>query len=116
MGRSRTSWPQGLRNPFDPDWDPEKGRLIVPDNGDAIDDDINIITRGGGFYGWPYTMGSEPAVDGAIAPAYVFPVIVAPTGLARLTGRNAMLHHGYLLGAFVTRALYFIDDIDAPNP
>jgi hypothetical protein len=106
---------RGFRNPFDLAWDPERRRLIVPDNGDSVDDEINIITEGG-FYGWPYTMGSEPSVTGAIAPVYVFPQIVAPTGIARLTGRNAILNHGYLLGAYVGKAIYFIGDIDAPHP
>jgi hypothetical protein len=61
-------------------------------------------------------MGNEPPVAGAIAPVYVFPVIVAPTGIVRLSGRNATLQHGYLLSAFVTRAIYFIRDIDVPQP
>jgi glucose/arabinose dehydrogenase len=109
----------GFRNPFDLAWDPEKQRLIVPDNGDLIDDEINIINLPVThtlFYGWPYTMGNEPPFAGAIPPVYVFPEIVAPTGIVRLSGRNDTLQHGYLLSAFVTRAIYFIRDIDAPLP
>src|SRR6185295_13479427 len=30
-----------------------------------------------------------------------------------LSGRNDMLRHGYLLGSFVTSAVYYIPDIDA---
>jgi hypothetical protein len=107
---------RGFRNTFDVAWDAERHRLIAPDNGDAVDDEINIISGDGGFFGWPYTMGGGASVDGSIAPAFVFSEVIAPTGIARLAGRNAMLKRGYLLGAFVTRALYFIEDIDDPNP
>jgi len=109
----------GFRNPFDLAWDPEKTRLIASDNGDLIHDEINIINLPVThtlFYGWPYTMGNEPPFAGAIPPVYVFPEIVAPTGIVRLDGRNATMQRGYLLSAFVTRAIYYIRDIDAPQP
>src|SRR5581483_7002201 len=99
-------------------WDAERQRLIASDNGDLADDEINII-HDGDFCGWPYTMGHEPAIAGAVAPVYTFPVIVAPTGMIALSGRNPVLRSGYLLASFVTRALYLIPDIDArplPDP
>lgn len=109
----------GFRNPFDMAWDAPRQRLIATDNGVHIDDEINIVTAGG-YYGWPDTMGTNgPLVDGAIAPIYSFPTVVAPTGLAALRGRNAILRRGYLLGSFVTSAIYYIPDIDArplPDP
>ena len=107
---------RGLRNPFDFVWDAPGQRLIAPDNGDKIDDEINIV-RTGDDLGWPFTMGNQPAVAGTVSPVYVFPSIVAPTGMLALGGNNALLSRGYLLGAFVTRALYYIADIDdAPVP
>lgn len=106
---------RGVRNPFDLSWDAAKQQLIVPDNGDVLDDEINIAHDGDDL-GWPYTMGNEPAVAGKAPPVYVFPVIVAPTGIVALSGRNAMLAHGYVLAAFVTKALYYIENIDAPAP
>ncbi|HEY2828522.1 MAG TPA: dockerin type I domain-containing protein, partial [Thermoanaerobaculia bacterium] len=60
-----------------------------------------------------------PPCDGAIPPVYSFPTVVAPTGIARLSGANPLMKRGYLLGAYVTRALYYIPDIDArpfPDP
>ncbi|HEX7190231.1 MAG TPA: hypothetical protein VF381_01560, partial [Thermoanaerobaculia bacterium] len=84
-------------------------RLIVPDNGDLVDDEINVITTGG-FYGWPLTAGNSPPVQGAIPPLYVFPTIVAPTGIVRLSGANPLLSRGYLLDTFVTRGVYYIGD------
>jgi len=102
---------RGFRNPFEVWWDAEKQRLIAPDNGDLTDDEINIVHLGD-YCGWPYTMGNQPAIDGAVAPIYVFPNIVAPTGLVALNGRNAFFRTGYLLGGFVTKAIYYIPDID----
>jgi glucose/arabinose dehydrogenase len=109
-----TQLASGFRNPFDLAWDPVGQRLIISDNGDLIDDEINVITTGG-FYGWPLTAGNSPPVDGAIAPRYVFPTIVAPTGIVRLSGANSLLSRGYLLGTFVTRGVYYVGDVDA-NP
>jgi hypothetical protein len=106
---------RGLRNPFDFVWDAQQNRLIAPDNGDKIDDEINIV-RSGDDLGWPFTMGDQPAVAGTVAPVYVFPSIVAPTGMTALGRGDGLLAGGYLLGAFVTRALYYIDDIDDPSP
>jgi glucose/arabinose dehydrogenase len=110
---------RGFRNPFDMAWDPAGRRLIVCDNGAAVDDEINIVDSIGGFYGWPFTAGNAPPIDGAIPPIYSFPQIVAPTGVLRLNGANAMLRRGYLVGAFVTKAIYYVPDIDArplPDP
>lgn len=106
----------GFRNPFDLAWDPVGQRLIAPDNGDVVDDEINVVTAAGGFFGWPETMGRGPAIEGAIPPTYVFPVVVAPTGIVRLSGRNPMLSRGYLLTSFVTKAIYYFDDPNAPKP
>jgi glucose/arabinose dehydrogenase len=108
-----TQLASGFRNPFDLAWDAAAKRLIVPDNGDLVDDEINVITSGG-FYGWNLTAGSGPPVEGAIPPVYVFPKIVAPTGIVHLNGHlngaNPLLSRGYLLGAFVTRAVYYLSD------
>jgi glucose/arabinose dehydrogenase len=109
---------RGFRNPFDMVWDATNQRLIASDNGAAIDDEINIV-HAGDFCGWPYTMGNGPAIEGAVPPLYTFPTIVAPTGIIAVNGRNPFFKSGYLLGAFVTRAIYYIPDIDArpfPDP
>lgn len=105
----------GVRNPFDMSWDAAKQRLIVPDNGDAADDEINIAHDGDNL-GWPFTAGLQPPVTGTVAPVYVFPIVVAPTGITSLSGRNAIVKHGYVLSAFVTKALYYIANIDQPEP
>ncbi|HEX7190621.1 MAG TPA: PQQ-dependent sugar dehydrogenase [Thermoanaerobaculia bacterium] len=110
----------GFRNPFDMAWDPIGKRLVLTDNGDVADDEINVVTQAGGFFGWPCTAGNVyPPCDGAIPPLYSFPIVVAPTGIVRLSGANPLIKHGYLLGAYVTRALYYFADIDArpfPDP
>ncbi|HUJ13128.1 MAG TPA: PQQ-dependent sugar dehydrogenase [Thermoanaerobaculia bacterium] len=108
----------GFRNPFDTAWDASSQQLIVPDNGDVSDDEINIVHLGD-FCGWPYTMGNQPPVDGAVPPIYTFPSVVVPTGLAALNGHNAYFPGGYLLATFVAQALDYIPDISArplPDP
>jgi glucose/arabinose dehydrogenase len=109
---------RGLRNPFDLSYDVVRQRLFLPDNGAAVDDELNVITTGANC-GWPFTAGKGPSVDGATAPVYVFPRIIAPTGLVALSGRNPMLRSGYLIGSFVAKAIYWIPDVDVtplPDP
>jgi len=99
----------GLRNPYDLAWDPELERIVVSDNGPTGGDKLHIIDDGSNC-GWP----PNPPVPGAVAPDYVFPETVAPTGLARLTrDANPLLRRGYLLGSFVTRSLYYFSDLAA---
>jgi len=105
----------GFRNPFDLSWDAANQRLIVPDNGNSVDDEINIVHHGDNC-GWPFTMGNAQPIAGDTPPVYVFPTVVAPTGFFALTGRNVTLQHGYLLGTFVTKAIEYIADIDHPAP
>jgi len=101
---------RGLRNPYDLAWDPELNRLVVSDNGPSGGDELHIVKAGDNL-GWPSSYGYDPPLAGSIAPAYVWPNTVAPTGLLRLNGANAMLPRGYLSGAFVTRALYYFPDV-----
>jgi len=115
---SAEQFARGVRNPFDMAFDVARQRLFVPDNGAAVDDEINLITFGANC-GWPFTAGKGPAVDGGTSPLYVFSRIVAPTGVVQLSGRNRVLHSGYLIGAFVTKAIYWVPDIDVrplPDP
>jgi aldose sugar dehydrogenase len=99
-----TQYAMGMRNPYDLAWDAQLGRLVVSDNGDKGGDEINIIDTGVDC-GWPSVKPTS------VAPDYVFPATVAPTGLARVSGKNAVVRRGYLMGAFVTRALYYFPDL-----
>jgi glucose/arabinose dehydrogenase len=103
---------RGVRNPYDLAWDPKMGRLVFSDNGWHAGDEIHVIDAGANA-GWPETYGNQPPFEGSVPPVYVFPETVAPTGLARLSGANALLGHGYFSGGFVTRTLYFFDDLAA---
>ncbi|HEV8658534.1 MAG TPA: PQQ-dependent sugar dehydrogenase [Thermoanaerobaculia bacterium] len=113
-----TQFARGLRNPFDMIWDDARQRIIVADNGPAKGDDINVITLGANC-GWPFSFAGEPHAPGIVPPVYVFRNTIAPTGTLALSGANAQLREGILLGAFVSKAIYFIPDIDAsplPDP
>jgi glucose/arabinose dehydrogenase len=103
-------WARGLRNPYDLAWDPEFNAIVVSDNGPDDGDEMHVVPEGANC-GWPRTFGNEPAVDGMIAPVYVFPETVAPTGLLRLDGANPMLRRGYLLSAFVSSSLYYFPSL-----
>ena len=111
---SAVHFARGFRNPFDLAWDAATRRVVITDNGDAVDDEIDVVVEGDDC-GWPLTAGNRPAVAGMRPPVYTFPVVVAPTGLAALSGRNPILRRGYLLGSFVAKALFYVPDIYA-NP
>jgi glucose/arabinose dehydrogenase len=109
---------RGLRNPFDLIWDAAKQRVIVADNGPGPGDDINIVTQGANL-GWPFTFAGQPPADGILPPIYRFVNTIAPTGTIALNGANPQLRSGILLCAYVTKAIYYIPDIDArplPDP
>ncbi|HEX7706838.1 MAG TPA: PQQ-dependent sugar dehydrogenase [Thermoanaerobaculia bacterium] len=107
-----TEWARGMRNPYDLAWDPVLERVVVADNGPFKGDEIHILAEGDNG-GWPRTFGDEPPMEGASAPVYVFPMTVAPTGMLRLNGTNERIRDGYLLGGFVTDALYYFPDLTA---
>lgn len=108
-----TQWSLGMRNPYDLAWDPELARIVVADNGADGGDEIHVVNEGDNC-GWPATYGSNPPMPGAVEPAYVFTQTVAPTGLVRLDGSNPLLRRGYLVGAFVTRSIYYFPSMVAP--
>ncbi len=109
---------RGVRNPFDMAFDVRKGLLFAPDNGAAVDDEINIVPSGV-YLGWPFTAGKQQAIEGATPPVYVFPTVVAPTGVVHLSGHNRLLNRGYLVGSFVAKAIFWFPDEDVrplPDP
>ena len=113
-----TQLARGLRNPFGMVWDPAKQRVITGDNGPAIPDALFVLSAGANC-GWPFSFANDPFAPSIAPPAYVFKRTVAPTGMLALNGTNPQLRSGILLGAFVTKAIYFIPDIDAkplPDP
>lgn len=108
-----TQFARGLRNPFDSGWDPASAKLIVTDNGPDSGDEIHVIAEDSDC-GWPHTWGTMPPVQDAVVPDFVFDTTVAPTGLAILNDRQPYLHRGFLVGAFVTRAIYYFAELDSP--
>ena len=101
-----TQWAKGVRNPFDLAWDPELERVVVADNGPQGGDEIHVFAEGDNG-GWPNWW----TIPGKVAPVYVFPDTVAPTGLHRLRGESDMLRRGYIAAAFVTNALYYFPTV-----
>ncbi|HSP35964.1 MAG TPA: PQQ-dependent sugar dehydrogenase [Thermoanaerobaculia bacterium] len=105
---------RGMRNPYGVLWDAARQRVIVADNGANIGDALFVLNQGANC-GWPFSFGGQPPVDGIAKPVYFFPQTIAPTGMLALNGANAQLRSGILIGAFVTKAVYFFPDVDA-NP
>lgn len=113
-----TQWALGMRNPYDLAFDPALDALVVSDNGPEGGDEINIVPFSANC-GWPFTSGRQAPMSGATEPAYVFPETVAPTGLHRLGGANALLPTGYLSGSYVTSAIYYfpvVSPAETPAP
>jgi glucose/arabinose dehydrogenase len=112
----------GFRNPYGMAWDRTNKRLVVADNGDMANDEINIVTSSGGYFGWPCTAGKAPPCDSrpdAVRPIYTFPEIVAPTGFKAVNGENPYMRSGYLTTSYVTMTIYYFPDIDVrpvPEP
>jgi glucose/arabinose dehydrogenase len=105
-----TQFARGVRNPYDLAWDPRLERLVFTDNGPKAGDELHVIESGANA-GWPESYGSQLPFNGSVSPVYVWPFTVAPTGLARLSGTNSLLGHGYLAGAFVSRSIYYFADV-----
>lgn len=102
----------GFRNVFDFAFDQRSGRLVVGDNGPEGNDEINLV-RPGDNAGWPFGMGTIPAGEGTLAPAYTYPATVAPTGVALLRTNRVLRERGLLVGLFVPAALSYFPSIDA---
>ena len=69
----------GFRNAFDLVFD-GTGTLYATDNGPERDDELNLVTAGGN-YGWPMALGETTSPD-LVSPLHVWPMIVAPGGMA----------------------------------
>lgn len=106
-----TQFARGMRNPYDMAWDPEIGRLFVADNGAMQGDEVHLIAEGA-YCGWPFTYGNQPPIGGgAVPPDYVWPDTTAPTGVLRVNGAGAYFPRGFLVGAFISGAIYYFPDV-----
>lgn len=71
----------GHRDPQGITWNPVNGILYESEHGATMNDEINIITKGGN-YGWPIVQGNENQ-SGYISPIRVYTdFTLAPSGIA----------------------------------
>lgn len=71
----------GHRDPQGLAWNPSNGILYESEHGETMNDEINIITKGGN-YGWPLLQGNQNA-SGYISPLRVYTnFTLAPSGIA----------------------------------
>jgi uncharacterized repeat protein (TIGR03806 family) len=72
----------GLRNPWRMSLDPLSGLLFVGDPGTSVQDEINVIVKGGN-YGWPYREGTGPGPQARGTPTglqWINPIYQRPAG------------------------------------
>ncbi|HUO83692.1 MAG TPA: PQQ-dependent sugar dehydrogenase [Thermoanaerobaculia bacterium] len=108
---------RGLRNPYDLAWDGAGHRIIFTDNGVQGGDELNFYPLDAEEeldYGWPNTMGDAPPAADSVAPVYVFPSTIAPTGMWLLTGNTRILRKGLLVAGFVTGSIDYFPSLDLP--
>jgi glucose/arabinose dehydrogenase len=83
FGQNNPVFAMGLRNSFDFAFDPVSHQLFADENGPDVNDEVNVITRGGN-YGWPHVTGfTRLAFDN---PILIFKRTIAPTGITFLRG------------------------------
>lgn len=71
----------GHRDPQGITWNPSNGILYESEHGDTMNDEINIIVKGGN-YGWPIVQGNENQ-SGYVSPIRVYTdFTLAPSGIA----------------------------------
>ncbi|MCH7400715.1 PQQ-dependent sugar dehydrogenase [Belliella kenyensis] len=80
-------WAKGFRNIQGLTLD-DKGNIFTSEHGDAIEDEINLIQKGGN-YGWPHIEGFHDLdaekqfakINNSLEPVYSWTPVVAPAGL-----------------------------------
>jgi glucose/arabinose dehydrogenase len=83
FGAGNPVWSYGHRNSFGICVDPDTGALWETENGPDVDDEVNLIERGGN-YGWPVTTGGGD--DAFVQPVVVFHDTIAVTGCSVVDG------------------------------
>ena len=81
----------GLRDSEGITWNPSNGIMYDSDNGNIMDDEINIIVKGGN-YGWPILQGNESA------PGYISPIDVYTNFTLAPSGITYYQNHLYVAG------------------
>ena len=83
---ARYAW--GFRNGFGFDWHPETGMLYASENGNACDDELNLIEPGND-YGWGiHAYDTCPYPDDATPPLWQWTPPIAPSGLTFVTSKR----------------------------
>ncbi len=75
-------WALGLRNSFGLAFHPATGDLWATDNGPTVDDEVNLIVKGGN-YGWPEATGTN-GVPPFLNALFVLPEPVGITNIVAL--------------------------------
>jgi len=101
------TWAMGLRNAQAFAWMPDSSLIAVEHGPSGMTqelgrkghDELNTIIRGAD-YGWPRTIGDEPA-PGVTAPLFTWERAIAPTGLALYRGPLSDWHGSVLVAGLL---------------
>ncbi|MEM8860699.1 MAG: PQQ-dependent sugar dehydrogenase [Chloroflexota bacterium] len=104
------SYAWGFRNGFGFDWHPETGMLYAGENGDACDDELNLIEPGND-YGWGlHAYDTCPYPDDAVQPLLQWTPTIAPSGLTFISSeRLPELRHKLLMCGINFNQIHVID-------
>lgn len=106
----------GLRNTFDFLFHPLTGDIWATENGPDVNDEIDLIVRGGN-YGWPVVTGQagNPAY---VDPLVVFPATIGPTGIVAISAQSAYpsAYHNQLLFTDVNAGRIHRIELESTNP
>ncbi|GKS60380.1 hypothetical protein YTPLAS18_39070 [Nitrospira sp.] len=81
-------WAYGIRNSFGMAFHPITNDLWITDNGPTVDDEVDLIVKGGN-YGWPIATGTGTGPSGTLLPAaYVLSQPVGITNIVALTATS----------------------------
>jgi glucose/arabinose dehydrogenase/mono/diheme cytochrome c family protein len=105
------AWCMGFRVPQGLTYT-DKGNLFIAEHGDATDDEVNLVARGG-HYGWPHIAGfcdlpdeeTYGAKTTTISPVKTWTPTVAPAGMAFYNGNISEWKNALLLSTLKDQSL-----------
>ncbi len=111
---------KGFKNIFGLTFDSKSGKLVGPDNGARLDDELNVISQGGN-YGWPTIKGmtnTSEELQNNSSKQFQDPVADldgAPTGIAVDTQGIFGWPDAFLIGDYINKKIVQVRLPDAPG-
>jgi glucose/arabinose dehydrogenase len=107
----REIWATGFRNPWRYSFDRDTGQMWVADVGEGVFEEVDVITSGGGNYGWRVYEGDQcTSLDPDLCDPsnYIFPSFTYPHTEGRCAITGGYVYRG-TLGSLPTGAYVYAD-------